>query len=547
MGKGKPMDINQLSLREKICQTVVFYTWGNDHLLNRYDQDLSKLLADYPFGGVFFGAEVIKSPETGVNDITTTAERWQKNSRIPMAICGDLEAGAGAAVNGLTLFPSLMALGATHSSQLAFDYGRDTAIEGLSVGFNWALSPVADINLNRLNPAANVRAIGDSAELVRQQVVEYVKGMQSLGMAATAKHFPGDGTDARDQHMYTTRNGLSREAWMNTFGAVYRSLIEEANVWSIMTGHISLPAWQKQDFRRGRPLPATLSYELSTKLLKDELGFKGVIVSDALVMGGFIKWHDNDPVQAEIECFNAGTDMMLWPSPGYVSAMEKAVQTGVVKEERLNDAVVRIWRMKQEMGLFKNPYFWRRSMEDSDRVHVAQTATRVAEQSLTLVRDNVSQLPFSSGAVKTVLLSILCRDDVQAEAVAKLAGELEKRGISVLVERNPDYAKTRELAPKVDKILVVACVWPQKPMGPLGFCAETWSLWGTLDAGQDKTVVIGAGSPYTVVDDFEQAETCINTYSCNLVTWVALVKALFGEIPFCGRSPVNMTPPTYRF
>src|SRR5690606_16334650 len=146
----------------------------------------------------------------------------------------------------------------------------------------------------------------------------------------------------RDQHLVTTCNSLPWEEWMATYGAIFRAIID-SGVASIMTGHITLPAYQKERMDGGY-LPATLSYELTTSLLKEQLGFQGVVVSDALIMGGFSGWYE--PTRAELECFKAGTDVLLWPSLDYFDNMEKAIERGEISMERLDDAVSRVWAMK---------------------------------------------------------------------------------------------------------------------------------------------------------------------------------------------------------
>lgn len=338
-----------LSLREQIAQTIVVGPVTDDFILKQ--GGLESFLEKYPVGGKFFGGEVIKNADKGPDEVRAQTSLWQKYSSLPLAICADFEVGCGFAIKGLTEFPTQMALGATRSVSMAYDYGKWTALEGLSCGVNWALAPIIDVNLNPFNQIINTRAISDDTSLVYQLASPLIRGMQEHGMAANGKCFPGDGVDFRDQHMATTRNSLCRDEWQEQFGRLYEKLFSEGLA-SIMTGHISLPAYQKNDCMDGRFLPATLSYELTTKLLKDELGFKGVVLSDALTMGGFIKWY-GDQTRAEVECFKAGTDMMLWPSLGYLDAVEMAIKNGEIPLSRLEDALERIVLMKDRFMLAK--------------------------------------------------------------------------------------------------------------------------------------------------------------------------------------------------
>ena len=209
--------------------------------------------------------------------------------------------------------PYMMALGATKNEQLAYDYGKATALEARYIGANWTFSPVCDLNINKRNPLINVRGLTDDANLGCKMLSNIIKGMQENGIAACAKHFPGDGVDYRDQHITTTCNSLSMEEWWSTFGKTYKAFID-SGVKTIMAGHITLPDYPQELSKKfGLPLPATLNKHLITDLLKGELGFEGIVVTDALNMGGFKGWFDSQEV-AELESFKAGCDMMLWPT-----------------------------------------------------------------------------------------------------------------------------------------------------------------------------------------------------------------------------------------
>ena len=329
MGK---IDISSLSIREKVLQTVVIRV-TNDNF------NPAKV------GGVFFGGTIISSPdERGVEGARALIKKYIDNADIPILVTSDFESGCGGMFKGLTAFPYEMSLGAANDEQLAYDYGKATAMEARSVGANWTLSPVSDLNLNPWNPLVGERAIGDDPDLTVRLLKQVVRGMQENGIAACAKHFPGDGVDFRDQHRVTTYNTLSMEDWRRLSGRVFKELIDDG-VYSIMAGHIGLPAYQKERLGGFVP-PATLSYELITELLKGELGFEGVVVTDALGMGGMSGFHENK-MDMYIDCFNAGCDMMLWPSMSYVDAMVEAVESGRVSIERLDDAVRRILNMNE--------------------------------------------------------------------------------------------------------------------------------------------------------------------------------------------------------
>jgi beta-N-acetylhexosaminidase len=238
-----------LTLREKVCQTVVL----NGYLVGEMDRygnlkeviqqcgGLANFLKEYPVGGFFVGGEVIKEATQGSEDVKDVIRQYKEAASIPLLFCSDMENGCGSMVKGLTPFPYLMALGAGRSEELAYEYGKATALEARSIGVNWSFSPVADLNQSRFNPITNIRAVGQDAKLVKSILGKVIAGMQDYGLVATAKHFPGDGTDYRDQHLVTTSNNLSLESWKNNHGEVFQHLID-SGLACIMTGHISLPA-----------------------------------------------------------------------------------------------------------------------------------------------------------------------------------------------------------------------------------------------------------------------------------------------------------------
>ncbi|HEY9250726.1 MAG TPA: glycoside hydrolase family 3 N-terminal domain-containing protein, partial [Rariglobus sp.] len=306
-----------MSLRERIGQTCQIHA---GFMAGWSDAEVADYLGRNPVGGIFVGGEVIGPAADMPASLRERIARYQRASARPLAVAGDLENGAGGAVRGLTAFPNLMALGAVDDVDMAYDYGRWTAFEAAEVGFNWCLGPVADLSLNWLNPIVNLRSPGSDTRKVARLLEALIRGMQDHGLSATAKHFPGDGVDFRDQHLCVSVNSLGEEAWRRVFEPVFRRCIG-AGVHAIMAGHIALPWADGRTNRAGTPIPATVSEPVLTGLLRGELGFGGVIVSDALIMAGFTGWAARE--QRLIEAFNAGVDVMLWPGDDYFDLMER--------------------------------------------------------------------------------------------------------------------------------------------------------------------------------------------------------------------------------
>jgi len=526
------MKITDLSLREKILQTVVIKVDKNNFVSEQV-------------GGAFFGGEIITDAEDiGIETGRKILTQYKENAKIPILLTGDFENGCGSVWKGLTALPYLMSLGAANDEQLAYDYGKATALEARMVGANWSFSPVCDLNINKRNPLVNVRALTDNPELAIRLLPQIIRGMQENGLAACAKHFPGDGLDYRDQHIVTTKNTLSMEEWKKLSGKVFEEMIR-AGVYSIMPGHISLPAYQKETGINGLNLPATLSYELITQLLKREMGFDGVVVSDALNMGGFNGWYPSRE-QSELECFKAGCDMMLWPTKAYVDNMVEAIENGYIKEERLDDAVSRILRMKEKMGLFEADSNSPVSMTEQQKLFVKETQKKTAEKSITLVRDKAEVFPLTTDKYKKIKVIPITHHLPAFVEAELLCEELKNRGFEVDYQKDGlQHVKgTMAEEEQIDACdLVIYALFSRsfRPMGFLDFhSGEALKIWRSLEYGGEKTVVVSFGSPYFGEQYFERALTYVNAYSMLSPSVKAFVRAAVGEIPFSEYSPVNL-------
>lgn len=518
------MKITDLTLQEKILQTVVI----------RVDKD--KFVSDQVGAAFFFGEIITEADEMGIDQARSTLAQYIDNAKIPILITSDFENGCGSMLKGLTPLPYLMSLGATNCEEIAYNYGKATALEARSVGANWSFSPVSDLNINKRNPLINVRGISDNPELAAKLLKQVIRGMQENGLAACAKHFPGDGLDYRDQHLVTTNNTLSMEDWKKLSGKVFQELIDDG-VYSIMAGHITLPAYQREIFENGMKLPATLSHELITNLLKKEMGYQGVVVTDALGMGGFNGWYDSVQ-RAEIESFKAGCDMMLWPSKNYVKNMTEAVENGYISTERLDDAVTRILEMKEKLGMFnRDNHAIKLSAEDI--AFVKKTQQETAEHSVTLVRDNGKFFPLSPEKQKKIAVVPITHHVPALEEAKLLCEELRARGFEVNYFQE-GMMKHKEID-EHDLVIYALFSRPYRPIGFLDFhSGEAKKVSAYLKYGTKKSMIVSFGSPYFGNQYFERALTYVNAYSMLSPSVKAFVRAAVGEIPFGDYSPVEL-------
>ena len=526
-----------MSLREKIGQTCQAQLSG---ILSRASGDLAGYLARYPVGSVFAGKEIIGGAEADADAMRQVMEVCQRTSTIPLSVAGDLENGAGGAIRGLTEFPQLMALGAAASPELAYEYGRWTATEARQAGFNWTFGPVADLSLNWLNPVLGTRCLGDRPDDCIPLLDSLIRGYQDHGLSATAKHFPGDGVDFRDQHLCVSINSLDEKSWRASYGRVFSAVIK-AGVQSIMAGHIALPWLDARRGQGGRPTPATVSAPILTRLLREEMGFQGIIVSDALIMAGFTSWAKHR--ERTIAAFNAGIDVMLWPGENYFDIMADAVEAGEVPLSRLDESVRRILAFKTVQGLLHSAETARPPEPVTICCGAQELATAVAARSLTLARNRRAVLPLRADAIHNVLILYACaQPDSALSRIAPFVKKLETRGINVRVHVNGncmDIAKMEEAGERFDVFL---CLFDQhmhdlkntmRPMGEMGECLWTLQNTETLDP-----VIISLGSPY-LLNDMPYADTLVNAYSSDISVLEALDKALFGEAGFPGKAPVE--------
>jgi beta-N-acetylhexosaminidase len=533
-----------LSIREKIGQTMVMLP-DRKAELKLGNGTLDGFFRNYPVGAFFMGYKLfdgVKS-EDKTEHLRKAVVEYQQASRLPLIMQEDYETGLG--LPGMTAFPREMSIGATNNEKMAYQYGEGVAMESRSVGVNWVLHPVCDLNLNPFNPIANTRSISDNPDKAIRLLKQQINGLQQNGVAATIKHFPGDGVDYRDQHLLTSSNSLSKADWDKTFGKVYSSLIQHG-VACIMPGHISLPAYQKTKINGFYP-PATLSHELLTDLLKGKLGFKGVIVSDALVMAGFRGYYKSN-VESEIKSFEAGVDMMLWPSYEFMDSVEVRIKRGEIPISRLNDAVQRVWAMKERFGLLKRDRELIKSISADEISKFDKVAQDIADNAITLVRDSKKILPLNPAKKEKILMvgmaASCVRGNYPTQQIIKLQKELIAKGFNVDFQSDILYERSfwsDELTDKYDKVIFVANRYFHYPPGPLQFWDnQAQTVWCINSTDKSKVIFVSLGSPYHTNEYFERVSTIINAYSCDDSTIRSVAKALSGELIITGTSPVNL-------
>jgi beta-N-acetylhexosaminidase len=334
-----------------------------------------------------------------------------------------------------------------------------------------------------------------------------------------------------DPHMAPSDNEIPMDLWRQTYGKMYKKLFE-AGVPTIMIGHNNLTSYQTEKIDGAYP-PATMSYELTTKLLREELGFRGVTVTDALVMGGF---GGAEAVNNTVLSFLAGNDMLLWPSYEYIDEMERRILSGEIDEAVLDAAVERIWNLKKEYGILDG----KSVSSDKDVEFFSDIAKKTCEKSLTLLNNYKDMLPLERNKIKNVFIIGVTPDNAQYEALCVLKSELEKYGCNVKMQRNAWTDEAEKASAENDLVIFALCRTPHYPIGPLEFWGdEALSIWASNCTDKSKTVIASFGSPYLYKYYKVSGTTYVNAYNYGKDMISAFVRALFGECEFCGRSSVG--------
>ncbi|GGG00447.1 glycoside hydrolase family 3 protein [Paenibacillus abyssi] len=342
--------MGQMSLEDKVAQLFTFSA-----LAARLDDASKRLITELKVGGIFLGTGCLQQPKQ-VYELTTAMQQASisEGSGIPLFISADFVAGAGCKLqSGAVHFPKNRAIGAADDERLACESGRVTALESLAMGVNFNYSPVVDINNNPLNPVIGTHSFGEDRETVSRLGCAVIKGYQEHGMIATAKHFPGHGDTHVDSHEDLPVLPFSRER-LESFELVpFRRAIEQG-VDAVMVGHIAVPALDPSN------MPASLSYELTTKLLREQLNFQGLIVTDGLTMKGITNQFTLE--EACIRALLAGADILLGTAESYehaasmLQAVTNAVEQGRIPVSRIEESVKRVLMMKQKYRLMPELY-----------------------------------------------------------------------------------------------------------------------------------------------------------------------------------------------
>jgi beta-N-acetylhexosaminidase len=479
-------------------------------------------------------------------EVATTLNRLQRASELPLLVSANMERGAdrfsggilfpyGFEIGGGTGFPPVMAVGATRDERLAYEMGRITALEARALGIHMVFSPVVDVNNNAANPIINTRAYGEDPELVGRLAAAHVRGVQDHGVLATAKHFPGHGDTGTDSHLSLPVITVDSARADSVELPPYRTVIA-AGVAAVMSAHIAFPALT------GDSLPATLSARLMTGLLRDELGFDGLVVTDAMNMGGIVReFGDGD---AAVRAVKAGADILLFPREvtPTIDAVTSAVERGEIDEARIDRSVRRLLEIKARLGLRESRTT---DVEAVPRVvgvpaHLA-VAQEIADRSITLARDRDGVLPLSPTAR---VLSVIYADDddpLTGRAFHRVLREWSPGVETVMLDGSAGAAELADLrarAERADIVLFSPFVRVMAFKGDVAIAEPVAALVEEIAATR-RMVVTSFGNPY-VIEQFPPVGTYLLAWGHDDAVQRAAARALIGAIPITGRLPITL-------
>lgn len=537
--------IQHMTLEEKVGQLFIIQVYGTTATdpdceqtnLNsgRGAKNFKEAIEKYHVGGfLYFNWNYnIGTPLDAkqVNALSNEIQEIAMSQRmpVPMLIATDQEGGIVARVTEpATVFPGNMALGATGSAEYAKKAAQIMGMELKCLGINMDFAPVVDVNINPENPVIGVRSFSSNPDLVAKLGTAQVQGYQSQNIITTVKHFPGHGDTNTDSHYGLPIINHDLETLENVDLKPFKAAID-SGVDAIMTAHIVVPALDNSG------LPATLSKPILTGLLREKLGFDGVIVTDSLGMSGA---NVVPPDRVAVEAFKAGADILLNPPDVDVAynSVLNAVKNGEISEKRLDESVFRIMKLKMKKGLFSNPYAGSEGLNNIGLPENLQAADDITNKSITLIKNDNNILPLKAGTKVFVT-------GPTSGNPAQLSRILNNKGLISEAYATNSSPTTGQISSAISKAsgynYVIITTYTAKTNK-----AQQNLVKAMLDAGK-KVIIAATGNPYDIMA-FPNVNGCLNVYGNRMVSINALGRVITGEVNPSGKLPVDI-PNLYSF
>lgn len=534
--------LRTMTLRDKAAQLVIMPIYGEpSHRRSAMSKKYDHFVRDLHVGGLIVTGHSMASGIKNAEPYAMAAllNRMQKISKLPLLVGADFERGASMRVNSTTAWPYNMAFAAAQDVDGVFAEAAETAREARALGVNWIFAPVADVNNNPDNPIINIRSYGENPAQVSKFVRAYILGAHSEKLSpvlVTAKHFPGHGDSAVDSHIGLARIDADRQRMESVEFEPFRAAIA-AGVDAVMTAHIAVPALEPENE------PATVSSKIITGVLRGELGFHGITITDAMDMQGLSAAFSTS--EAAVRAIEAGNDVLLMPkrAEDAINGVVAAVQSGRITKQRLEQSVAKVLTAKVQLGLLRKRVVDLDAIADQvDSPESEERAQLVSDRAVTLVNDRKDQLPLRHSESACLLTLSENRHGQQGQ---RLIEEVKKRapGITTTaLDPGMSPADLEQVAQKTagcDQIIVAAFVSVSAYRGNVALAGAYPDFLNGLIAGKIPVTLAALGNPY-LARSFPNASAYLTTYSPTPTSETSLAKVLFGEIPITGRLPVSI-------
>ncbi|HEY3113827.1 MAG TPA: glycoside hydrolase family 3 N-terminal domain-containing protein [Gemmatimonadaceae bacterium] len=539
--------LGSLTLREKVGQLIMPWVGGEYAAVGSPEfEQVRKWVQEDGVGGLVLSIGLPLSYGAKLNEL-------QARARVPLLIASDMENGPGMRLGNIyalpsllpqgggTVFPPVMALGATGSEDLAYKLGQVLGTEARAIGVHLAFGPVLDVNSNPLNPIINTRSFGENPQLVARLAQAYIRGARSTGLLTTGKHFPGHGDTDVDSHLDLPTIHADRAYLDSVDLPPFRAAVNEG-IDAIMTAHIAVVGVEGANAG-----PATLSPRFMTGILRDEMHFGGVLFTDAMTMGGVAKRYGaTEPLIMALE---AGADVLLMPRsvPDAITTVVDGVKSGRLSESRIDASVRRILTAKARAGLRTGRLV---DLNAIDRIVDIPAHTRIAEEvaerSITLAQDKMGLIPVSIDSTRKIL-SITYADPadlVAGRAFNSAIAERLPQTQTVRVDSRTTDTEYAALAGQADSaalLLVSAYVSPREFAGSVATQSAFAQFVEKLALSGKPIIVLSFGSPY-LLSAFPSVSSYLLAWGGAPISQRAAALALVGEREINGRLPISLPP-----
>ncbi len=537
--------LRSLSLHDRIAQLIIVRGYGDYPESSNHEYErFVHWIHDTHVGGFIVAGRIRNGDVIPAQPFEMAAfiNHMQRQAKTPLLVGSDFERGASMRVAQTARFPYLMAFGAARDVEAIRQLGAATAREARALGVNWAFAPDADVNNNPDNPIINTRSFGEDPQAVAADVSAFIDGAHSDPgnyVLLSAKHFPGHGDTADDSHMHLARLDQPKERIESLELVPFRAAIAHG-VDSIMTGHLAVPAFEPE------PIPATVSRNVLTNLLRDELGFKGLVVTDALEMQAVTSLYPSG--EAAVRAIEAGADVLLMPPDP--EACIHAIMTAVGKKElslqRLNASVLKVLAAKQRVGLFRNRLVnLDHISDDLEEQKLDELAQSVADRAFTLVKDEKHLFPMTSADGSCLVVMSEGEFSTRGQTLVHALKAAATAAMTVYVAHpsmpDPLLADFATDIARCKQVYVATFITLGANRGNVALQGGLNQFLKTVLVGPAPVALISFGSPY-LYREFPTVSAYAATFSVAGTSEVAVAKAMLGEIAITGKLPVSVPP-----